>query len=841
MAAKAKANKSKQKNIHTPQKQTNKLLTVENIIFAILMFIIFIAPYFRGLFFRENYLAVNLICTVLLLALLIKHLAYKDVTIPNRPIDLLMWGLPLAYLLAFFVAVDPGMARDELLRNINYVVIYYILLMTIKTKAHLQIVLASIVATAVWVALFGYGVGMGTWEFNAALSGTRIQSVFQYANTLGAFLGGAILIALVQALNSDQSKEGNVGIKKNSAFTALYLAAATVLFSVFLLSYSRGAWLVFAVVYIIALIIIPLKDKLVYLVYTAIIVVPSLFVVIKANPVIKAVNAVNSGQQDVVIPSGGWLALVAAVAAAAVAAFAYSWLHNSSKADRKKFLITQGATALLIVISLVAIVPQAVNFLGSEQSPVQTIVTRAETILSFEEDRSASTRFAFYQDALKIYQDYPILGAGGGAWRALFEKYQSYNYWSTQAHTYYLQLAVETGTVGIIALIAIITAFLVAAIYLLRKTRGTPSNYLIMASILAFIMLMGHNFIDFNMSLSAYAMVIWVLMAVIAGQLLLHSKDNALQRANNKNVAHANANKPNPIIALLTKPVIKENIFGIILTSVTVILLFANAMPVMAHNQAKHVPLALQQKNYQLALDKLASAHSLDPLDASTTISYAEFLNNIAALYKDENARKQQQAEAIAIMQKLTKDVPYSPNVRVKMAELYAKSGNAEAALKELDTAISLAPFNDDVYNQRIILGCQYAETLLKENKDTELAAANLKQVLNYYQKMQQTIKELEERGIKSTNRPFETNNQALLAVAKANYLAGNYKLAAEQLLQISKDKNLQSEAAAWLAAAYQRQGDTNNYQKWQADAVKLDKANEEKINNIIALPNVEL
>ncbi len=841
MAVKSRAKYINKKNTYTtPKTKTNSFFTAENIIFAILMLVILIAPYFRGLFFRENYLAVNLICVALLLILLIKHLVYRDVKIPNRPIDLLLWGLPLAYLLAFFAAVDPGMARDELLRSVNYAVIYYILLMTIKTKAHQQIALVVFVAAAVWVALFGYGAGMGTWQFKDAISGIRIQSVFQYANTLGAFLGGAIIVSLVQALNTYQTKEGKVDIRKSSIITALYLSAAAVLFSVFLLSYSRGAWLVFAFVYIISLIIIPLKDKLVYLVYTAFAAVSALFVFTKASPVIKAVYQTNIGKQDVVIPSGGWSALFAAAAIAALAAFAYSWLHNTAKADRRKFLIAQGVTALLIMISLVVVAPKAADIINSDQSIVQSLISRAETIFNFQDERNATTRFAFYKDALKIYQDYPVLGAGGGAWKALFEKYQSYPYWSTQAHTYYLQLAVETGTVGIIALIAIITAFLTAAVYLFIKTRGTPDNYLIMAAVLAFLMLMGHNFIDFNMSLSAYALVIWLLMAVVLSQLHLQCKANALQPAKSENADQAAANKPNIVIDFLTKPVIKEKVLVFILTGATVILLFANALPVMAHKQALQVPVAFQQKNYQLALDKLANAHSLDPLDTSTTMSYAEFLNTTAALQKDERARKEQQAEALKLMKQLTEDVPYTPNVRLKMAELYTKNSDVESAIKQLDEAAALAPYNDDVYNQRIILGCQYAEALLKENKD-DLAAANLEQVFNYYNKMQQTIKKV--AGIKNiTNlRTFKIDNECIFAVAKANYFVGSYKLASKQFLEISNDSSLQGEVAAWLAAAAYKLGDKDGYKQWLQAAKELNENSEKVINDVIELQIINL
>jgi O-antigen ligase len=48
--------------------------------------------------------------------------------------------------------------------------------------------------------------------------------------------------------------------------------------------------------------------------------------------------------------------------------------------------------------------------------------------------------------AVEIVKDHPIIGAGAGGWEALYRQYQNYSYWTTETHSHFLQVWVETGT-----------------------------------------------------------------------------------------------------------------------------------------------------------------------------------------------------------------------------------------------------------------------------------------------------------------------------------------------------------------------------------------------------------
>ncbi|MBO8138744.1 MAG: O-antigen ligase family protein [Desulfotomaculum sp.] len=676
---------------------------------------------------------------------------------------------------------------------------------------------------------------MGTWEFrDAVLWGwtSRISSVFQYPNTLASFIVSAIFINLILALKTYYSKENKVSLVKNSLITSMYIAAAAVLFSVFILTYSRGAWLVFALVYIVALILLPLKDKLPFLVFTAISALPSIYVFIKAKPIMDAIFQVNVLNKDMAIPAGGWQALLAAVAAAAVIAFIYSLINHYSKTGTRKLIITQLATAAVICVLAALFIPTALDMLGEKQEIFKSVQNRLEAFKNIDENNSASARLVFYEDAAKIFKDNLILGAGGGAWRSLFEKYQSYSYYSTEAHIYYLQLAAETGIVGIIALLAIIISFVTVSGYLYWKNRNKNSIYPILAVVAAFLVLMGHSALDFNMSFSVYAAAIWILLAVVFYELKIILSDSK-QPENKWQIQR--------LINNINKAVISTKTYAIVLASIAFLTVIFNAMPVMALNAAKQAGLAYKNKSYVIAINKLKDAYELDSLNTEYVISYAESLYSTAAMYEDKKIQQLKRQEAIRIMEELSKKVPYSSKVKLKLAMLYAKNGNSIKAIKELDKAIKIAPYNAHVYNNKIIYSYNLAEHMLLKENNQEKAVQYLTVTLNCYDKMLEVQEELKKKGTLSSNRPFRISNEAYLYTAKAKYLTGDYKEAAILLNIAEKDESLRDEVAVWLAAVYKKLYNKEDYPNWHHYAEKLNKNYKERIEEISQLPVLDL
>jgi len=73
--------------------------------------------------------------------------------------------------------------------------------------------------------------------------------------------------------------------------------------------------------------------------------------------------------------------------------------------------------------------------------------------------RNATERLYFYQDAIKMFKERPILGWGGGGWEEAYRAYQSYLYYSNQVHSHYFQIMVEAGLVGLMAILYLVQLF----------------------------------------------------------------------------------------------------------------------------------------------------------------------------------------------------------------------------------------------------------------------------------------------------------------------------------------------------------------------------------------------
>ena len=89
-----------------------------------------------------------------------------------------------------------------------------------------------------------------------------------------------------------------------------------------------------------------------------------------------------------------------------------------------------------------------------------------------------------------------------GGWKSLYQGYQSRLYWTTEVHSYFLQVWVESGTLGFIALIAVcvILAYEMYKLLTAKEIDTSVRNHIWAAFVGAFAIGV-HSLIDFNLSL----------------------------------------------------------------------------------------------------------------------------------------------------------------------------------------------------------------------------------------------------------------------------------------------------------------------------------------------------
>jgi len=135
------------------------------------------------------------------------------------------------------------------------------------------------------------------------------------------------------------------------------------------------------------------------------------------------------------------------------------------------------------------------------------------------EAHSVTERFIYYRTALKIFRDYPLKGAGGGAWPALYPYYlteEHPNFMHTvEVHSYYLQVLIEAGIPALLTLLALWFLFALGFLrYRFSSASAPVDKQLSLAVFSAALMIGAHSAIDFGLSLGAIALLLWILFAV---------------------------------------------------------------------------------------------------------------------------------------------------------------------------------------------------------------------------------------------------------------------------------------------------------------------------------------
>lgn len=186
---------------------------------------------------------------------------------------------------------------------------------------------------------------------------------------------------------------------------------------------------------------------------------------------------------------------------------------GENNVNQNRFVILIGITAL------VAGLLGAVVLLGGDES-----LLRGVTLQNKEADFS-NGRFHFWSVALKIFFDYPILGAGLNAFGVAFTRYDTWNgvFRIEQAHNDYLQTLADAGILGF----ACVAAF----IYFLFKNalttiKSSPSDFRRSAAHGALAGCFGiliHSFFDFPLRTPANAFF-FLLLAAIATLSIYYPK-----------------------------------------------------------------------------------------------------------------------------------------------------------------------------------------------------------------------------------------------------------------------------------------------------------------------------
>jgi O-antigen ligase len=126
-------------------------------------------------------------------------------------------------------------------------------------------------------------------------------------------------------------------------------------------------------------------------------------------------------------------------------------------------------------------------------------------------------RQMIWVDTLRILKDFPILGSGLGTFPQVFAMYRSFHIQGlvTHADNDFLQLASETGLIGISLLLPLFIFLFYRAYWGLRDlSSGEPQRYVAIGGLVGILALMLHSIVERNIQIPANAFLFVLIFSL---------------------------------------------------------------------------------------------------------------------------------------------------------------------------------------------------------------------------------------------------------------------------------------------------------------------------------------
>lgn len=779
------------------RKGNNLPISTWLLLFGLIAFLVwspFQAALFNGsrvVFEKAIFIAVLMGGLLLLIGLFsfFKHIKLDDQR-DLLPIAVLF--LPITYLLSLITAASNYSATNAVLIQCLYAFIFIIAIYLLRNSRLHAIIETTMITVAYVIVFFGLlnWLGQGRtasaiigWfsnmvvkgQYNEAIwidsNGPRLTSVFQYPNTYAAFLMAFLFVA-VFAITRSKKWWGQA----IHAFTLVPIAVSI------LLTLSRGGLIFLPVVFIVLLLFLRPAQQILWIVYS---IITGIITLLIAKPVTELGQQFHQGL--IGNPAKGWLYIILAsiimsALAVTIQRFIVPWLENITVNWTTKRL----ANLWLPLISIVAVAIIVSLFLATnlKYALPGNIGTRLENINL--QQHSVLERLTFYKDAVKVMKDYPIIGAGGGAWASLYEKYQNNPYTSLQAHSFVMQYLVEVGILGFIIFLAFIIfiffKYIKGYIHSNQQKRDSYFTYFIVVfSILI------HSMMDFNMSY----VFIGILVFIGLGGMAVAMDNRPLQR-------------------LSVKTTTMKTVYISILGLASLVLIITSSIFIQTSNAViaseQLIRTSTSYEQIRAPLDKALKNRSAQP---------TAVLNMNSLL---EGAYEQTQNEVfynenVAMLTSALKKEPYNKNMYKLLYALYnskGENGKAYALIKENANRYA---WDMEWYELLIARSLELGYQALTEQDNTK-KEQYFQTGLQAYQHVVDGVKHLKTlpEGQLQGN-PFEITQVMTLSAGKIHYML-NQSAEAAKILKLGIRDDLTDptnrEIARWYLAALIKNGEND-------------------------------
>lgn len=790
------------KKMHSKSIRSSDDKTIYNILIFLMASFMLIIPFYRGLFFRINYIPAIAFVGIMFAGFMVYKLRDKTFKALDTYMDLSVLLLPAAYLISFFFAVNAKDALDMFLLYCSYFMLYKLASeLSAKNEKYKNILINLLIASTFILSFASMLSIAGLVDINGAFIGKRLYGLYQYANTTASVLGVGIILSLNKLIN-----EGN--IKK----AAIYQLVLTALISSFIFTLSRGGYLVLAGVLLFNFLLIKARPKLkmllgifvsfisssmlIYKFYTlaeeelSAIWIHYLISIIVSAVIIYIIYSFKNRIKFKFSDKSVNVALIAmAVVFIGAAAFLFSvkepieyriehrlgeeksWKYESiymyELKPNSKYTIEFDVKASLESLYSYGLVIRSYNsaneyaevlnvfeptgseFLKKsfEFSTVSDTENIALLLYNYESNsntvyknivikdsnyvvvkkieklkylpavisnritgtnlgiQEVSFRMYYAKDGLKIINDHPISGAGGGAWKNLYRQYQSILYNTTEVHNFYVQYGTEVGVIGLAALVGLILLLILSMV----KSIKASSRYLYVY--LAAMLLLLHSTIDFNLSLAAVGYILWMLIGIIG------------------------SDRNTPLMQKLPQKYI-----GVSILVLSLIVFFISASVYYGMKLgAQGAAISQENKDMDKAIELYERATAFDKYNGSYRIDLAQIMNK--QLRETKNKKYYDGImEQISLIRKYE---PYNHQYTPIICNIYLSTGKFEEAVELADIKLKDEPLLAQSYMMNIDVNYGIADYYLKENKIEEAVPylENIPDVYNEFERINKDLK----------------------------------------------------------------------------------------------------
>ncbi|KJS66605.1 MAG: hypothetical protein JL50_11210 [Peptococcaceae bacterium BICA1-7] len=749
--AKAKVNR---KSIINSSSQTEKTI-LWHVAFWSLAVLLFLPPFFRGLFFATEQRKAFLFALIIFGLVCLWKWLRKDYSVLSHPMDYLMLALPIVYGASTISAVNYGLAVDEIVKTILYFIVYWAVAQLIRDRNDIERLISVIYASGALVALGGLLVSTKIISIKDGLQGDRFASFLQYPNSLAGYLIAILLLGIYLWWKQVHIGDGTEKIKRFYAY--IFVIGNYLLATVIVGTKSSGGYIVLTLVLFMVMLLLPEWNRMYVfsqLIITIVLAIPTAHLFLKYVPEQQYAKA--------------WSVVFVGILLAVLAQYLYdkiiprlNWLKSNTVPGKRL-----AAASVIIVVTIISI-----GYIFLSKAGVGLEIVKISSFMD---------RVYFIQDAVRMIMERPLLGWGGGGWADAYPLFQSYSYSSRQVHSYFAQVAVETGIIGLAAIIGAWTAFLFTCFRALKKHENITGRMLVLLLAIAVVALGMHASVDFDLSLSAISIILYANMALIRNMDILEER----------RISEAKKNG-------LTKiPIVIAMCLGLIIMALLFVLFKADAY----FNDSDRL---LRQKMLNESIVAMEKTVMYTPFRV-------EYHTRLADLYMYGG----QKEKAFSELHYALEWGKYDYKNYVNLSAAYLQQGNYEKAIYYASEAIKMAPLTTYCYEFTGSVYISAGVDALKKN-DTEKG----KQYFYEATKMPDRIDFLkanmdEHKRFMSVYSGFDMSAVLALNSGIANSLLGERKIAMEQLniaTWLPASNNTKAQALVWLSLLCEKAGDQQN------------------------------